>query len=98
MDGLIQNIVCFFNADPLILSPLIFFIFAIDLDWFINKKDKNQRIVFFDGICGICNGLVDFLLNVDNYQRLTFSPLQSNFSKETLGDRTLDMDSIIYFR
>ena len=37
-------------------------------------------------------------MDVDNYQRLTFSPLQSNFAKETLGDRALDMDSIIYFR
>jgi predicted DCC family thiol-disulfide oxidoreductase YuxK len=33
-------------------------------------------IVFFDGLCGLCNGFVDFLLRHDKGHRLRFAPLQ----------------------
>ncbi|MFT5184857.1 MAG: putative DCC family thiol-disulfide oxidoreductase YuxK, partial [Flavobacteriales bacterium] len=36
----------------------------------------NSKIIFFDGICGLCNKAVDFLLRHDSKQRLKFSPLQ----------------------
>lgn len=48
-------------------------------------------IVFFDGVCGLCNHFVDFLIRYDKKKRLVFSPLQgmaiqktkaASFSKE----------------
>jgi predicted DCC family thiol-disulfide oxidoreductase YuxK len=33
-------------------------------------------IVFFDGVCNLCNGAVNFLLDRDRDRRLRFAPLQ----------------------
>ena len=98
IDIVLRNVVCFFNAEPLVMYPIIFYMFAIGPDWFMNKKDINQRIVFFDGLCGRYNGWVDFLLDIDHDKRLKFSPLQSDAAKDMLGDHALNMDSIIYYR
>jgi predicted DCC family thiol-disulfide oxidoreductase YuxK len=36
----------------------------------------EQNIVFFDGVCVLCNSAVDFLLSIDKKRKLKFSPLQ----------------------
>jgi predicted DCC family thiol-disulfide oxidoreductase YuxK len=36
----------------------------------------QSAIVFFDGVCGLCNKTVDFLLREDRDGRLLYSPLQ----------------------
>ena len=33
-------------------------------------------IVFFDGVCGLCNGFVDFLVQHDRTRVLRYAPLQ----------------------
>lgn len=43
-----------------------------------------QTIVFFDGVCGLCNRLIDFLLRVDTRGRLRFAPLQGKTASEHL--------------
>src|SRR4051812_25712871 len=40
---------------------------------------ENQRpnaVVFFDGVCILCNTAVDFLIGIDKKHKLFFSPLQ----------------------
>lgn len=44
----------------------------------------GQKIVFFDGVCGLCNGFVDFVMKYDSRQNFMFSPLQSDFAKANL--------------
>jgi len=39
--------------------------------------DPPPTIVYFDGVCGLCNRLVDFILPRDRRKRILFSPLQS---------------------
>ena len=39
---------------------------------------QGQKIVFFDGICVLCNRSVDFLLKKDRKRRLKFATLQSD--------------------
>ena len=50
-------------------------------------------IVFFDGVCGLCNAVVDVLLRADRRQILRFAPLQGETAARLLrlgpGD-TLD--------
>lgn len=36
----------------------------------------GQRILFFDGVCNLCNWLVDFLIRNDRDRKLFFAPLQ----------------------
>lgn len=44
-------------------------------------------VVFFDGVCGLCNWSVDFLLRRDTRRRLWFAPLQGETAAARLGTR-----------
>jgi len=37
---------------------------------------ENARIVFFDGVCGLCNRFIDHVMSRDTEGRLLFAPLQ----------------------
>ena len=50
----------------------------------------NQLIVFYDGICGLCNRLVQFLLKRDRDDRLRFASLQSDFASRVLSRHGID--------
>ena len=41
-------------------------------------------IVFYDGVCGFCNGAVRFLAERDRADRFRFAPLQGALAKELL--------------
>lgn len=41
-------------------------------------------IIFFDGVCGLCNGVVLFVLQKDKREHFHFSPLQSPFALDIL--------------
>jgi predicted DCC family thiol-disulfide oxidoreductase YuxK len=43
-------------------------------------------IVFFDGVCGLCNRTVDFLIRHDRKRRLKFAPLQGATAGRTLPE------------
>ncbi len=42
-------------------------------------------IVFFDGVCGLCNRVVDFLLAQDREGRLQFAPIQGSTARKMLS-------------
>ena len=44
----------------------------------------QQSVVFFDGVCNLCNGTVQFLLKIDKHQRLQFGSLQGETAKRIL--------------
>ncbi|MCB0414850.1 MAG: DUF393 domain-containing protein [Bdellovibrionales bacterium] len=43
---------------------------------------KKNPVLFFDGVCVLCNGFVDILLKLDVHHRLMFSSLQSESAKK----------------
>lgn len=45
-----------------------------------------RPVVFFDGVCGLCNRTVDFVLARDREQRFRFSPLQGETARRLLGE------------
>jgi predicted DCC family thiol-disulfide oxidoreductase YuxK len=54
-------------------------------------------IIFYDGVCGLCNRLVQFLLKHDKHGRLRFAALQSNFAEKVLrrhGFDPKDLDTV----
>lgn len=60
------------------------------------EVNKN-KVIFFDGVCGLCNGFVDFVIAVDKKRQFFFSPLQSEFAKNNLPhDMTTDLKSVVY--
>src|SRR5690349_493220 len=45
----------------------------------------GELVVFFDGVCNLCNGAVDLLLRLDRGERLRFAPLQGVTARRELG-------------
>ncbi len=65
------------------------------------EKDQlqNQKIVFFDGVCHLCNGFVDQVISSDaKHRQFLFAPLQGTTAEQLLKpeDRA-NLDSVIYF-
>ncbi|MEQ1723449.1 MAG: DCC1-like thiol-disulfide oxidoreductase family protein [Pseudobdellovibrio sp.] len=56
-----------------------------------------QRIIFFDGICLLCNSFVNYVFNNDNKHQFKYSALQSKTAFDLLPQSDLKLDSIVYF-
>jgi len=54
-----------------------------------------NKIIIFDGICGLCNRSVNLLIRLDKHKLFHYTPLQGEFVN-TL-EITPDMDSIIFY-
>ena len=55
-----------------------------------------MNIIYFDGVCGLCNGFVDFIMKFDRNAVFKFSPLQSEYAKSTLPAEFIqDLDSVV---
>ena len=53
-------------------------------------------IVLYDGVCGLCNRLIQFILKRDQYDRFRFASLQSGFANTLLqrhGKDARDLDT-----
>ena len=47
----------------------------------ISEADRSTNVVFFDGVCGLCNCLVEFVLSRDRRGAIRFAPLQGETAK-----------------
>jgi predicted DCC family thiol-disulfide oxidoreductase YuxK len=56
---------------------------------------ESANIVFYDGVCGLCDRTVQFLLKHDTAQRLKFAPLQGKTAKQRT-DLPDDLRSIAF--
>ena len=59
-----------------------------------------QTIVFFDGVCNLCNRSVKFLIKNDKKKVLKFASLQSDFAKNSLPKALFNngaLDSILVY-
>lgn len=46
---------------------------------------NEYPIVFYDGLCHLCHGAINFLLKKDKKDRLRFAHLQSSLGQEVFG-------------
>lgn len=63
------------------------------------KEDlKDRNILFFDGICHLCNSFVDSLITQDKTHIFQFAPLQGETAQLLLNaqDRN-SLESVVYF-
>jgi predicted DCC family thiol-disulfide oxidoreductase YuxK len=61
---------------------------------------KNNKIIFFDGVCNLCNGFIDFVIKRDSKKIIYYAPLQSEISKTLLKNENIHLGenfSTIYF-
>jgi predicted DCC family thiol-disulfide oxidoreductase YuxK len=47
---------------------------------------QMQAVIFFDGLCNLCNGAVQFTIERDRRNVFRFASLQSDFAREKLKD------------
>lgn len=58
-----------------------------------------ENILFFDGVCNLCNGLVRFIIRHDHKRKIMFAPLQSEIAVNILSETDpglLNIDSVVY--
>lgn len=56
----------------------------------MSDQAESNPIVFYDGVCGLCNTLVQFLLKRDQHARLRFASLQSDIAAKVLNRHGID--------
>ncbi len=55
-------------------------------------------IVFFDGVCNLCQGSVRYLIKHDKKGVLKFASLQGNYAKDFVNETKIQsMQSILFF-
>lgn len=73
------------------MNPTAYFLFRIN-----NKRVTPiplKYIVFYDGVCGLCNRSVNWLINHDRRQVLRYASIQSEFATKFLEGQGLDINS-----
>lgn len=61
-------------------------------------SSEKDRIVFFDGACGLCNLFVDFLLKIDGTNGLYFAPLQGTTIHKYVSDfESANTKTVIFY-
>jgi len=59
----------------------------------------DQRIILFDGVCNLCNGFVQFVIQHDPAGQFKFTSLQSDKGQELLKelpDAYRQIDSVVF--
>lgn len=61
--------------------------------------DQKHPVIFFDGVCGLCNWSVSFILKIDKKKKIRFSPLQGITAQEVLSEEDrLSFDSLVFYK
>jgi predicted DCC family thiol-disulfide oxidoreductase YuxK len=62
-------------------------------------SQQEQHIVFFDGVCNLCNSSVQFIIRNDKKARIKFASLQSDKARELLKPfGNFNEDSVLYLK
>jgi len=46
---------------------------------------QGQALLLYDGVCALCNGVVQFLMKHDGLGKFRYAPLQSSLGREVLA-------------
>jgi len=71
--------------------------FRLQMDM-TNPTELPERLLLYDGVCGLCNRLVQWIIQRDRHGRVQFAALQSDLGQELLrahGMRTDDFDTAV---
>lgn len=63
----------------------------------MTQQADERPILFFDGVCGLCNRFIDFVLKHDRFGRVVFAPLQGETAAERLtADDVAVLDTVVF--
>ena len=58
----------------------------------------KMKILFFDGYCSLCNGLVDWAMHQDKHARVRFASLQGETAKAVIpNNNMMDTNTVVYW-
>jgi predicted DCC family thiol-disulfide oxidoreductase YuxK len=57
----------------------------------------EHPVLFYDGVCGLCNRTVQFVLRYDPEKKFRFAPLQSVYAARLLGKKGVDASDLNSF-
>jgi predicted DCC family thiol-disulfide oxidoreductase YuxK len=62
--------------------------------------NSNETIIFFDGVCSLCNSVVDFVHRRDSKNHFKYASLQGNTAQKMIPELLEDeqLDSLIYYK
>ncbi|MBW6480727.1 MAG: DUF393 domain-containing protein, partial [Bacteroidales bacterium] len=67
---------------------------------YVMFQKHPEHIIFFDGVCNLCNGSVNFVIRHDKRNIFHFSSLQWPFAKQVLDENypvRNDFQTILYY-
>jgi len=86
MAGLHLGLLVLVNFSDLTIGMLMLHFFTFDPAWVPSPKPAGQPI-FYDGHCGLCHGLVRFVISEDQSAHpFSFAPLQGEEIKRSITD------------
>ena len=56
--------------------------------------EKNEFVVYYDGICGLCDFFVNLIVKIDSKEILKFSSLQGESGQKLLNDLKYDSNEL----
>lgn len=62
------------------------------------KPRSDDSIVFFDGVCNLCNGFVNFLIAKSSGKNIFFSTLQGQTAQKQLSVQQRQLDSVVFLK
>jgi predicted DCC family thiol-disulfide oxidoreductase YuxK len=68
----------------LTFGMLMIHLFVFEPWWIPGTQTKEKPVIFFDGVCGLCNAFVDFVFATDRRSHFVVSPLQGALAGQTL--------------
>lgn len=58
-------------------------------------EGTEEKVILFDGICGLCNAWVDFVLRRDRANTFKFATLQGAFAQRRVPLAAESLDSVV---
>jgi len=66
----------------------------------METKNLNKKIILFDGVCNLCNNLINKIIRLDKHDKFLFASLQGKKGKEIIKEFNLqekNIDSIVLY-
>lgn len=60
----------------------------------MKTKENGKYVIYFDGVCNLCNSSIQFVIKHDKNDHFRFASLQSDFAKTALGKENIDSDDM----
>lgn len=61
------------------------------------RKIPGKHVLFYDGVCGLCNHFTQVVIDADKNGEFAYAPLQSDFAREVLtahGKNPENLDTV----